>query len=92
MDKPSELTFFAALGIPDFAPPMGRTTLQSKMGHRERCRNETAEPRGDRGWLTELLREGTLSSMAWSGYIRLPKTGLYEIADGCGGKAPISDL
>ena len=49
------------------------------------------EETGD--WLTELPPRGTLSSMAWSGYMRLPKTGLYEIADRVrGGKASISDL
>ena len=94
--KPSELTFFAALGIPLIcAPPMGqherynrRWAIENGAAMKQRNPEETGD------WLTELLHEGTLSSMAWSGYVRLPKTGLYEIADRVRGvkSPPISDL
>ena len=81
--KPSELSFFAALGIPLIcAPPMGqherynrRWAIENGAAMKQRNPRETGD------WLTELLHEGTLSSMAWSGFVRLPKTGLYEIAD-----------
>jgi hypothetical protein len=79
--KPSELTFFAALGLPlIIAPPVGiqevynqRWALESGAGLNQR---ETATA-GD--WLGEWLQDGSLAGAAWNGFTRLPKRGLYRI-------------
>ena len=79
--KPSEMTFFGALGIPLlFAPPIGvherynqRWAIESGVGFRARDLRATA------GWLEEWLNDGTLAAAAWSGAMRMPKSGLYRI-------------
>lgn len=81
--KPSELTFFGALGLPlILSPPMGN---HERYNRRWATENGAAikqrNPKECGDWLPELLHEGTLAAMAWSGYIRLPKFGLFEIAE-----------
>jgi hypothetical protein len=81
--KPSEMVFFGALGIP--------LLLSWPVGYHERYNRRWAIDRGagikqrdpryapDR--ILELLADGTLAAAAWSGFMRLPKFGLYEILD-----------
>ena len=81
--KPSELSFFAALGLP--------LLLSSPVGSHERYNQRWAisagaaikqgELRHAGQWLWEMLKDGTLAGAAWSGYMRLPKFGLYRIAE-----------
>jgi len=81
--KPSELTFFGALGLP--------LLLSWPVGSHERSNRQWAvsagaalkqgDPRHAGEWLSEMLKDGTLAGNAWSGYMRLPKFGLYRIAD-----------
>jgi hypothetical protein len=81
--KPSELTFFAALGIPlVFSQPVGmherynrRWAVENGAGLKQR------DPRQAGFWLHEWLAEGTLAAAAWSGFMRLPKFGLYQIVE-----------
>jgi len=81
--KPSELTFYAALGLPVVcAWPVGaherynrRWVVQSGAGLVQ------GDPRYAADWLEEWLQDGTLAGAAWSGYMRLPKFGLYRIAE-----------
>ncbi len=81
--KPSEMTFFGALGIPlVFSQPVGiherynrRWAIELGAGLKQR------EPRHARYWIREWLAEGTLAAAAWSGFMRLPKFGLYQIAE-----------
>lgn len=88
--KPSELAFFAALGIPlVLAPPVGRHEnynrrwlLENGAGLNER------DPRVAWDWLTEWLTDGTLAAAAWAGHKRLPSGGLYRIADRLTGVDP----
>jgi hypothetical protein len=80
--KPSEITFFAALGLPlVFSPPVGvherynrRWCVEAGAGLRQR------DPTHAAGWLEEWLADGTLAAAAWSGFTRLPKRGVYRIA------------
>ena len=80
--KPSEMTFFAALGLPlVFAPPVGAHELQN----RRWAANVGAglcqgDPRYAGQWLEEWLADGTLAGAAWAGFTRLPNRGLYRIA------------
>jgi UDP-N-acetylglucosamine:LPS N-acetylglucosamine transferase len=81
--KPSELSFYAALGLPlVFAPPVGvherynrRWVQENGAGVRQR---DTAFARQ---WIGDWLEDGTLAAAAWSGFWRLPKHGLHRILD-----------
>ncbi len=81
--KPSELTFYAALGIPLLlAPPVGIHESYNLRWARENgagLKQRDAHVIGDR--LLEHLTDGNLASAAWSGYRRLPSDGLYRIVD-----------
>jgi glycosyltransferase involved in cell wall biosynthesis len=79
--KPSELTFFAALGLPlVLSPAVG---IQEVYNRRWAIENGAGVPQratdaaGD--WLAEWIDDGTLAGAAWNGFTRLPKRGLYRI-------------
>ena len=80
--KPSELAFFAALGIGlVLAPAVGeheRLNARWAMEHGAGLRQH--QPEGAAHWLADWLADGTLAQAAWSGFRSLPKHGLYEIA------------
>ncbi len=79
--KPSEMTFFGALGLPlVLSPPVGvhewynrRWARESGAGLKQRDARYAAQ------WLREWLEDGLLAAAAWSGFTRLPKFGLYRI-------------
>ena len=81
--KPSEMTFFAALGLPlVFAPPVGqhesynlRWAREAGAGVKQRDPGSMAER------LLDWMDDGTLAGAAWSGFMRLPKFGTYRISD-----------
>lgn len=81
--KPSELIFFAALGLPlVLTPPVGvqeyynrRWAREHGAGLKQRNLHHAAD------WLDELLDDGTLANTAWSGFLRLPKFGLYHVLE-----------
>jgi hypothetical protein len=89
--KPSELTFYGALGIAlVFAPSIGvhedynqRWALENGAGLRQR------DPRVASEWLGEWLSDGTLATAAWAGHKRLPCRGLYRILERLG--FPVDD-
>lgn len=79
--KPSEMTFFAALGLP--------LLLASPVGAQERANRRWAleagvalprpSPEGTARLLVQLLDRGALAAAAWAGFLRLPADGLYRI-------------
>jgi hypothetical protein len=81
--KPSELVFYAALGLPlVMAAPVGvherynrRWVQESGAGVKEREVRFAAE------WFTDWLADGVLAAAAWAGYMQLPKFGLYRILE-----------
>jgi UDP-N-acetylglucosamine:LPS N-acetylglucosamine transferase len=81
--KPSEIAFFAALGLPlVIAPPVGvhegynrRFVVEAGAGIVQN------DPRHAGDWLCDWIADGTLAAAAWSGATRLPNLGLYEILD-----------
>jgi len=80
--KPSELVFFAALGLPFIAaPPVGAHEICNLRWATDRG---AALPQHDPAvagdWLLEWVEDGVLASAAEAGMC-LPQTGLYEIAD-----------
>jgi UDP-N-acetylglucosamine:LPS N-acetylglucosamine transferase len=90
--KPSELTFYGALGIPlVLAPPVGvherynrRWARESGAGLKQRDARFASE------WLADWLADGVLAAAAWAGYMRLPKFGLYRILEAVGAAPPTS--
>jgi hypothetical protein len=86
--KPSEMTFFAALGIPLICSwPVGvherynrRWAIEAGAGLKQR------DPRFAGQWLAEWLTDGTLAAAAWAGFTRLPKHGLYRILEAVGAR------
>ncbi len=81
--KPSELTFYGALGLPlVLSRPVGvherynrRWARESGAGLKQR------DPRFAAEWLGDALADGHLAAAAWAGYMRLPKFGLYRILE-----------
>jgi hypothetical protein len=81
--KPSEMTFFAGLGLPViFSSPVGtheqfnrRWAREEGAGLKQRDVRYTGE------WLKDWLQDGTLASTAWNGFTRLPTFGLYQILE-----------
>jgi hypothetical protein len=80
--KPSELAFFAALGIGlVLSPAVGeheRLNARWAIEHGSALRQH--QPEGAAHWLADWLADGTLAQAAWSGFRSLPNQGLYEIA------------
>jgi hypothetical protein len=87
--KPSELTFYAALGLPlVLAPPVGvhewynrRWARDAGAGLKQREAGAASE------WLTDWISDGVLAAAAWAGYTRLPKFGLQRILEALRGPA-----
>jgi UDP-N-acetylglucosamine:LPS N-acetylglucosamine transferase len=81
--KPSELSFYAALGLPlVFARPVGVHERYNRRWVRESGAGVVQrDPGAAWQWLSDWLEDGTLAGAAWSGFIRLPKHGLYRILD-----------
>ncbi len=93
--KPSELTFYAALGLPLIsAPPVGVHERYNRRWAREGgAALKQRDPRFAAEWFSDWLSDGLLASAAWAGYMRLPKFGTYRILEavaasaGAGGPA-----
>jgi UDP-N-acetylglucosamine:LPS N-acetylglucosamine transferase len=86
--KPSEVTFFAALGLPLLlAPPVGA----HERYNREWLLENGAALQPDRErigpWLRAKLADGSLARAAEAGAERLPKRGLYRIVERVAGGA-----
>ncbi|HEY6911219.1 MAG TPA: hypothetical protein VI356_17705 [Myxococcales bacterium] len=80
--KPSEMTFFAALGLPFVAaPPVG---VHEEWNLRWAADRGAAlsqhDPSSAGEWLLEWLHDGVLAAAADAGMRNLEKMGLYEIA------------
>ncbi len=81
--KPSELSFYTALGIPFLiAPPMG-----AHERHNERWLLRLGagipqeDPRYADQWLFDWRERGELAEAAWNGYLKAPKNGTRNIKD-----------
>ncbi|MCB9717976.1 MAG: hypothetical protein H6712_29270 [Myxococcales bacterium] len=88
--KPSELTFYAALGLPlVLTDPVGAHERFNRRWIREQGVGlEQRDPRFLAGRLREWLHDGTLAAAAWSGFVRLPKLGTRRILEEIGTARP----
>lgn len=81
--KPSELSFYCALGIPIIMTPA--------IGPQEKCNRrwlwETGtgfkqrNPEYTDQWLFDLINKGRLAEAAWLGFLKARKYGIYNILD-----------
>ncbi len=86
--KPSEMTFFSALGLPlILSDPVG---VHERYNRRWAIENGPGLKQRDllhaEYWMREWLNEGTLAAAAWYGYMRMPKFGLYQVLEAVGGQ------
>jgi hypothetical protein len=88
--KPSEMSFYAALGLPlILAPPIGMHEDYNRRWVKEAGAGvDQREPEQVAHWLAEWLEDGALAGMAWAGYRRLPQEGLYRILEEVAAAAP----
>lgn len=87
--KPSEMTFFAALGLPFVCcPPIGvHEDYNRRWAMEAGAALEQGEPALAGEWLADWLTDGTLAGAAYSGFMRLPQRGLYRILERVSGAA-----
>jgi len=81
--KPSELSFYAGLGIPIImAPPIGSQEVYNQNWLVE---IQAGYPQGDPHytdqWLFHLLEGGRLADAAWDGFLKARKYGTYKIRE-----------
>jgi len=79
--KPSELSFYVALGLPMIiAPPIGYHEILNKQWLiRMGTGIEQENPSYVNEWLFDWLNKGFLAESAWEGFIEAPKYGTYNI-------------
>ena len=81
--KPSELSFYSALGIPIImAPSIGsQEDKNSRWLNDKGCALPQYTPTLALEWLRDMLKEGVLAEKALSGFIKNRKLGVYKIEE-----------
>jgi hypothetical protein len=81
--KPSEISFYGALGLPlIFSSPVGsHETYNRRWAIHSGAAVSQSDPAHAGEWFWEMLKDGTLAGAAWSGYLRMPKFGLYRVVE-----------
>jgi hypothetical protein len=81
--KPSELSFYAGLGIPlVLSHPVGTHERYNRRWLREQGAGlKQRRPEHLPGWLDEWCSDGTLAQAAWSAYTRIPAEGTQRIVN-----------
>ena len=81
--KPSEMSFFCALGIPIImTPPIGsQEKFNAKWLFEVQAGIKQENPDYTDQWLFEMLRKGRLAEAAWSGFLKARKLGTHKIIE-----------
>lgn len=81
--KPSELSFYSALGLPIImTPPIGsQEKFNAKWLTEIQAGIKQEDPAYTDQWFFELLRKGRLADAAWSGFLKVRKLGTYKIME-----------
>ena len=81
--KPSELSFYCALGLPIImTPPIGsQEKFNAKWLYEIQAGIKQENPEFTHQWLFDLLHKGILAEAAWSGFLKARKLGTYKIMD-----------
>jgi UDP-N-acetylglucosamine:LPS N-acetylglucosamine transferase len=85
--KPSEVSFFAALGLPLLlAPTVGAQEIANREWATEHgAAKDSPDPARADEWLLPWASDGTFAAMARAGFERLPKQGTYRILEALAG-------
>ena len=80
--KPSELVFYASLGIPIIlAPPIGsQETFNRKWILKVGAAVDQSNPLAIKEWLFDALNDGSLAEAAMQGFVEIEKQGAKNIA------------
>jgi hypothetical protein len=81
--KPSELSFFTALGIPVIMTPAigSQEKFNRNWLHEIQAGIRQEDPEFTDQWLFDLLRKGILAEMGWSGFLKARKMGTFKILE-----------
>ncbi|MFO7445969.1 MAG: hypothetical protein R6W90_06350 [Ignavibacteriaceae bacterium] len=81
--KPSELSFYCALGIPIVMTPAigSQEKFNRQWLYEIHAGIRQENPEFTHQWLFDLLRKGTLAELAWSGFLKARKLGTYKILE-----------
>jgi hypothetical protein len=81
--KPSELSFYTALGIPIvMAPPIGSQEGKNMRWLMDKnCALPQYTPSLAREWLTDMLKQGVFAEKALSGFVKNRKLGVFKIEE-----------
>jgi len=79
--KPSELSFYCALGIPIIMSPIigSQEKFNRKWLHEIQAAMKQEKPEYTDQWLYDLLNRGTLAESAWDGFLKARKLGTFKI-------------
>jgi hypothetical protein len=79
--KPSELSFYSALGIPIVMSPIigSQEKFNRKWLHEIQAGIRQENPDYSDQWLYDLLNRGTLAESAWDGFLKARKLGTFKI-------------
>ena len=79
--KPSELCFYAALGIPIvMSPPLGAHEVRNQeVVMKVSAGQRQEDPRAAAEWLGDWSRNGLLAFNAFNGYLLMPREGTANI-------------
>jgi hypothetical protein len=81
--KPSELSFYCALGIPIVMSPIigSQEKFNRKWLHEIQAAMKQEKPEYTDQWLYDLLNRGTLAESAWDGFLKARKMGTFKILE-----------
>ena len=88
--KPSELSFFSALGLPILiAPPIGSQEIQNRkwLNYLD-AGTDALDPSDTHEWLPDLLRSGRLAELALNGFLKGEREGVHNITEAVFGPHP----
>ena len=79
--KPSELSFYCALGMPIIMSPIigSQEKFNRKWLREIQAALKQENPEYTDQWLYDLLRRGTLAESAWDGFLKARKLGTFKI-------------
>jgi hypothetical protein len=79
--KPSELSFYSALGIPIIMSPIigSQEKFNRKWLREIQAAMKQEKPDYTDQWLYDLLNRGTLAESAWDGFLKARKLGTFKI-------------
>jgi hypothetical protein len=81
--KPSELSFYAGLGIPIIMTPAigSQERFNQQWLYEIHAGMEQKDPDFTHQWLFEMLNDGHIADMAWSGFLKARKLGTAKIME-----------